>query len=191
MKKSLVLAIFAVLFVGLLGTGTMTGAISKVALEELVMEQQLKIDSLESQLIEVTKKLEEIENNSEGYQELEKRVSLNEKNIDVLMRIHQLDEESIQKQVANIPGRLRGILPEHLNHFRNYPMEDGGVYIDLGYNFGSEHYNVFNYISEAEFEKLVREAYNDVKLDGDKFTKIVIYVALPGNPENTIEISVE
>ncbi|MEH7503757.1 hypothetical protein V7152_17370 [Neobacillus drentensis] len=191
MKKWIGVAIFAVLFACLFGTSTMTGATSKVALEELVMEQQFKIDSLESHLGEVAKRLEEIENNSGGNQELEKRVSINEKNIDILMRTQRLDEESIRKAIGEIPTRLRSVLSDQMSYYRYNPREDGGVYCDIGFGFGSQYYNMFDYISKEEFIQEVRVAYKEVKSDEDHFKKIVLYVALPGNPENTMEISVE
>ncbi|WP_404330356.1 hypothetical protein [Mesobacillus maritimus] len=176
MKKYLVYSMLVILVISLsiLLTPGNTDAVSKKALEEIVMEQQMAIEALQTQLLAVEEKVEALAwNNNEN---MVLRLSQSEDNINRLMKIHGIDEESIQEDLTRIPEQLRGIIREGL---MVTPLaRDYFSYDDMA-TIGNPYYNIFEYISEKEIQELVRNIYYEMKTDEMNFTRALIYIETP------------
>lgn len=151
-----------------------TDAVSKKALEEIVMEQQMSIDALQTQLIAAEEKIEALASNSNENVDL--RLIQTEENINRLMKIHGIDKESIQQNVAQIPEQLRGIIRDGL---MVTPLDrDYFSYDDMA-TIGNPYYNILDYISEEEIQEIVRNIYYKLKTDEMNFSKALIYIETP------------
>ncbi|MDF2789134.1 MAG: hypothetical protein K0S80_2232 [Neobacillus sp.] len=188
MKKHINFAVLLlVLTCGILGNSTLTDATSKKQLEEIVMEHEMEMDSLKSQLAEVTKQLETIKNNPVSNEETELRLSINETNINTLMRIHRIDENSVNDYVSKFQATLKNSISTYLPyHSLDQDYFSGN---DDSGPFGSLYYNIFDYISEAEVKQMVRDIYYEIKTDEMNYKTARIYFETPDRGRFALEVS--
>jgi hypothetical protein len=115
------------------------------------------------------------------------------KRVSLLEKINKVDAASIQEYINNLPQHISneiwrtvyydsnngcGYSPYPNQNNCTYPIEKDSLTF---YNVGSNNYDIFNYISEEEFKKLVIDAYNENKSDKVIYKNIKVYVTQPFN----------
>lgn len=197
MKKILAGSIIAIAITGVLGSSITTTATSKKQLEEIVMDQQFTIESLQSQLSDINNRLAELENAPDSKSLFEERISNLEK-------ANKMDEASIQKYISSqLPQRLVEVMFSTMYADVSscpctQPVEKEALVL-TGYNIGSTNYDLFKYLTEDQLKEVSTNAYKETKTKhylfaDDKlvYQKILIPVFQPfGAPDIIFEVPLQ
>ena len=170
-----------------------TGAESKKTLEEMVMDQQMTIEKLQSQLTETQERLATIEKKPSDLDKFESRLTkvetaigewdsdesitqqisrlhgLLDNRITYLEKLHSIDKESIQDYIDKFPTTMRNELSMSIDmstpecQMRGDCTELPLNVEFLWVNIGNSNYNLLDYISKEQIIDIAKAAYNDVK----------------------------
>lgn len=170
--------------IGLVSFSSFSGAASKVKLEEIVMQQEMEIDGLKAQLADTSKRLEALEKEPSNTNEsLTERMNSAEKNINTLMKIHNIDEKSILNYVENLPTHYRRAFTEYY-----FSIEPNVLHLADDVVIGSEYYNILDYISISEIQEIVKKAYYESKHKDSGYTTVKIYYTTPDKTRAVLDV---
>lgn len=170
-----------------------TGAESKKTLEEMVMDQQMKIEKLQSQLTETQERLATIEKKPSDLDQYESRITkiettigewdseetitqnigrlhgLLDNRITYLEKLHSIDKESLQDYIDKLPTTMRNELSMSIDMSATECQMSGDCaelpfHVEyLWANIGNSNYNLLDYVSKEQIIDIAKAAYNDVK----------------------------